>query len=306
MITLNTDKGIVKVDDWNEIISRPGFDGDLNPKNHKLDTIIGNYYFGDKVPCGLSSCHTPHSKGYLVSTSSGLETNIGKDCGKKYFGVDFETLSKRFDNDLKQSNYRESLWAFKHQFENYSNRIDSLRKGNKERLGADELNKRLSVFKRSNGGLPKSVQKKISGMIRAKDNAIRKQRVATAKEFEFEKIRLNNHSLEWPFYIEEKVSELVCIDCLYKENDLRTLVIIDIEEGLRKFSGIDIDELSFSELKYWSKWKGGIDSKIDRAEKVVIRGNDFIREDNLSCLFYLVEDKDDKAALMGVIKDIVR
>ena len=69
MITINTDKGLVKVSDWQDILERPGFDANLNPNKSELKTIIGRYVFGDKVKCGLSICHTPHAKGYLVTTN---------------------------------------------------------------------------------------------------------------------------------------------------------------------------------------------------------------------------------------------
>jgi phage-related tail protein len=37
---------------------------------------------------------------YVVATTHGIETNIGKDRGKMYFGVNFETMSKQFDRDI--------------------------------------------------------------------------------------------------------------------------------------------------------------------------------------------------------------
>ena len=57
---------------------------DLDPSQHKLKQILGHYIEKEWKPCGLSNCHQLHGKGYYVVTESGLETNIGKDCGKKY------------------------------------------------------------------------------------------------------------------------------------------------------------------------------------------------------------------------------
>ena len=42
-------------------------------------------------------------------------TNIGKDCGKTHFGVEFETLSKQLDKDYKESKNREKLDSFNSQ-----------------------------------------------------------------------------------------------------------------------------------------------------------------------------------------------
>ena len=78
LITINTDKQLIRVDTWDEIIERAGFTSDLDPKQHELKAIIGRYAFLDKLRCGLSSCHTLHNRGYIVVTKSGLETNIAE------------------------------------------------------------------------------------------------------------------------------------------------------------------------------------------------------------------------------------
>ena len=36
MITLNTAKGLVKVDGWGEVEELPGFTNDIDPKDHEL------------------------------------------------------------------------------------------------------------------------------------------------------------------------------------------------------------------------------------------------------------------------------
>lgn len=100
MITLSTDKGLVRIETWEDVLTRPGFKTDVDPRAVSLKSIIGSYAFATFLPCGLSSCHTPHGRGYLVLTSDGHETNIGKDCGKKYLallalGVGFHARKKK-------------------------------------------------------------------------------------------------------------------------------------------------------------------------------------------------------------------
>jgi hypothetical protein len=100
VITISTNKGLVKISTWEDVLHRAHFTSDLNPEEHELDTILGKYVFQDKVRCGLSNCHTLHGRGYLVTTKTGRETNIGKDCGKNYFGLEFEEAAKRFEADF--------------------------------------------------------------------------------------------------------------------------------------------------------------------------------------------------------------
>src|SRR5688572_33182359 len=109
MITLNTDRGLVKVESWQEIIELPGFDSALDPLQHELKEIIGHYQFGDNIKCGLSNCHTPHMTGYVVATKSGPVTNIGQVCGKKYFGVEFTHLSRKLDQEIVRKSQADSI-----------------------------------------------------------------------------------------------------------------------------------------------------------------------------------------------------
>ena len=148
MITLNTDNGLVRVERWEDIETLPGYVNDLNPSQHKLKTIRGRYLFKDYIKCGLSNCHTPHGKGYIATTTDGLTTNIGKDCGKKDFGVDFETLSDQFDRDVTAAENRDRLGSFSFQLEEFEDRIRQLREG---QSGADWVHKKSQHLLRPGG-----------------------------------------------------------------------------------------------------------------------------------------------------------
>lgn len=78
---------------------------------HKLAKILGGYHFGkdNYIPCGLKGCRTLHGKGYVVQTLDGIETNIGKDCGKKHFGQDFEDLEGQFTRLVEDTAKRERV-----------------------------------------------------------------------------------------------------------------------------------------------------------------------------------------------------
>jgi hypothetical protein len=134
MITLNSDKGLVLVESWDDVTTRPGFDGNLDPTAVELESILGSYVFRDYITCGLTSCRQPHGKGYLVKAKNGRETNIGKDCGKNHFGVDFETLRKTYDRDLLNATRRQRLGEIQNRAQHYLDTIDQLRHG---QIGAD-------------------------------------------------------------------------------------------------------------------------------------------------------------------------
>ncbi len=72
------------------ITSRPRYRETLDHAQHALKRIVGQYDFPPSLawPCGLQSCRTSHQRGFLVETTDGYETNIGRICGKNHFGAE--------------------------------------------------------------------------------------------------------------------------------------------------------------------------------------------------------------------------
>jgi hypothetical protein len=87
--------------------TRPAFQSDLDHGQRKLLKIIGDYEFNEtqKLKCGLKRCRTTHWHGYVVLTDDGIETNIGRDCGKKYFGVNWGEVRTVFDRAREEQNW---------------------------------------------------------------------------------------------------------------------------------------------------------------------------------------------------------
>lgn len=84
---------------WKDIEERPNFLPEIIIQDEaeaidKLSHIIAPYQFRDKVRCGISRCKTKHNYGFLVKLKTGKEIIIGKDCGKKYFGAEFNAQYK--------------------------------------------------------------------------------------------------------------------------------------------------------------------------------------------------------------------
>lgn len=96
-----------------------------------------------KGDAGLSNCRTPHTRGYIICTKDGLETNIGHKCGKTYFGVDFEEQARQFDRDLTAKESREMLWSFLFQIPEFDDKINELRA---EKKGADWVHKHCQTL----------------------------------------------------------------------------------------------------------------------------------------------------------------
>lgn len=300
MITLNTEQGLISVENWEDIESRPGFSTDLNPSDHQLDSIIGRYLFKEKIKCGLSNCHTPHAKGYIVATKDGQSTNIGKDCGKKYFGVDFEDLSKKFDRDITEKENRDRLFSFSFQIEELEGTISDLRK--KER-GADWVNKKTRPLVSAGKDCPEVIVRRISSMIKNGTNILFVQRESTQAEIEtLESIQ--GRKIKRPHIIEERIAEIAGIHALYPENDLKKLLVDDLEVGLKAFKNKDIDLLSYDDLRYWTKWISSIENILERAMTAVTLGNDLLSRSNLEPFSQVLTKRDDLTLFRSYLKGL--
>lgn len=276
MIVLNSEKEIIRVETWADITERPGFSGDLNPTAHTLDSIIGRYAFKEYVPCGLSNCHTPHGKGYIVVTKDGQMTNIGKDCGKTYFGVDFETLSNKFDRDMTEKENREKLWNFFFRSEEVLAQVTCLRK---QERGADWVNKQTIALQNIRE-VPAKVVRRLASMVKSRDPRLTRDREATDAEVA-QLEQAQGRRVSRPHYVSEPLGEVIGLDALFHENNLKVLLIDGVVERIKELSECDIDALTFEHLRKWSRWLGELDEVSERAERAVRSGRMLLTQDNL-------------------------
>jgi hypothetical protein len=300
VITLNSEQGLINVESWEDIENRPGFITNLNPSEHQLESIIGRYLFKEKIRCGLSNCHTPHAKGYIVKTKGGQSTNIGKDCGKKYFGVDFEELSKKFDRDIKEKEYREQLYSFSFQIEELERTICDLRK--KER-GADWVYKKTRPLVSTGKDCPEVIVRQLSKMLRAGTNILSVQREATHEEIQTLEAMQNRKVLH-PHFVEDPIAEIVGIQTLYPENDLKELLVRELEENLQVFKSKDIDTLSFDELRHWSKWVNSVENILEKSTIAVSLGNTLLSRSNLEPFNQILMQRNDIVLFRSYLKGL--
>lgn len=292
MITLNGEKELLRIESWDDVLARPDFDDHLNPDAHELASIIGSYVFAERIACGLSNCRTLHGRGYLVATKSGRVTNIGKDCGANYFGVDFEDMSRQFDRDIADKENRERLWSFSFQLDGLQAQIAQLRKDSPEGRGADWAHKRSRALVQLNQGCPAAVVQRVIAMLRTGDFEVRVQRKASADEARRMALASGRESRSQQ-YIEESAGRVAHLDALSKENDLRELLIVDLEENLRAFAPLNIDQMTPAELKRWAKWAAGVPFTLERAEAALGKCRALLTVVNLAPLEVVIADLSD-------------
>ncbi len=291
MIKIRGEKGFVTIEDWSDVLDRPRFIGELDPTEKKLADVIGCYIFPDSIRCGLSNCHTPHRRGFLVVTEDGLETNIGKNCGETHFGIDFKTMSRNMSYAVTRQQRKDTVFDYQFRASDILDRIEELRERPR---GADWTHRKLAELKSRTSGWPDIVIATVSQLQRTRTGSITKTRAATKREFET--AVASGASIDEAKLIVESSAEISGISALYQENDLRYLIVTNAESPLRKLEKLDIEYFSDSELSNWVKIVTDIDRTLDRAEESISSAHLLLEPSNLLQFKLLLENPTDISA----------
>lgn len=300
MIVLNEEKELVRVETWEDITQRPGFTGNLDPTAQELSKIIGQYAFQNMIPCGLSNCHTLHTRGYLVATKLGRETNIGKDCGKNYFGVDFVDMAAQFDRDMRDKEARERLWNLSFRLDQLKTTIKDIREGER---GADWMHRTSRQLVEVGKRVPPSVVRRLATMVKTGSPTLIKEREATAHEHEMEEAR-TGRSIRPPLFITENIADISGLQALDQANDLRKILIIDLEENFKVFELLNIDAMTSRELAKWSKWAGTVEQRIEAARKSMEIGFILLKRSNLEPFMQILEKEEDQTIFLTYLDSL--
>lgn len=300
MIVLNEEKELVRVETWEDITQRPGFTGNLDPTAQELSKIIGQYAFQNMILCGLSNCHTLHARGYLVATKLGRETNIGKDCGKNYFGVDFVDMAAQFDRDMRDKEARERLWNLSFRLDQLKTTIKDIREGER---GADWMHRTSRQLVEVGKRVPPSVVRRLTTMVKTGSPTLIKEREATAHEHEMEEAR-TGRSIRPPLFITENIAEISGLQALDQANDLREILIIDLEENFKVFELLNIDTMTSRELAKWSKWAGTVEQRIEAARKSMEIGFILLKRSNLEPFMQILEKEEEQTSFLTYLDSL--
>src|SRR6266404_8537998 len=120
----NPDDAPITVTQYADMALRDRFVDRLDPKAHKLTSILAEYWLPHEIECALTDCRTPHRHGLLVRTEDGTETSIGCDCGQKYFPDEYDALKKSFNIRRARAAHIDVITEYLGREASYSNEID--------------------------------------------------------------------------------------------------------------------------------------------------------------------------------------
>ncbi|WMY75401.1 hypothetical protein RHD99_05425 [Buttiauxella selenatireducens] len=282
MIYLLEDETFVELDDWQKVCKRASYLSNLNVANKKLEKIIGYYELPNKVSCGLSNCHTPHFKGYVVETDDGSETNIGHACGTKYFDVVFEQMSSDFINALEVAKAR----AFIH--ENKKNVFGFWQDVNALSVGKKNIRWAIDLYKKINDSefIGLAAYRALRQMLAISSGNVINSRPPTQKEIELAQVS----GQPIPQSVDIIVGFISYIEFLSPDNDLENIYEKQLRGSVQSLQDADPEKLSRTQMKPIVSGINSLKNNITKASELIEIARLFFTKENLSELLKGLKD----------------
>jgi len=274
---------LITINTLEDIRSRPAFREDIDPKQHKIAKLIGDYTFKDQVPCGLNDCHTPHNKGFLARTEDGLETIIGHVCGRKWGGESFVHHKRSFTQRKEYQQHSQLLNSIMSKRNEIEARIKEI---SERKFGAKWLIGSMKNFREI---CPDAVYGELSKRaIRGEPNVV-EHRERSQEDINRLHAMYPNTSRESHRYEEVRIGIFDGLEIF--KSSIHDLLILKVSNVLRELCQTDITSLKASERRKYVEWANQIENRFNEAEELLASGLRFFGESNIKLLHHLSKDK---------------
>jgi hypothetical protein len=255
MIYLTQNNSTINVE-WQYIENLEGFTNTLvcNPNEIEVD-VIGQYNLINKIQCGLK-CNTWHNNGFIIRTKQNQITNVGRDCGAKYFGGEFKLQSQQMKRSVDRNINQRIVDSFINDIPTHRESIQDIAlKINKGWGWFLELKKLLFNEEFTPNVIISSINRCLE--TRSSD--------------------LMTSDLKKPV----RVGFLNGLKAFYPENDITELIRVDMLIQLKILEQKNPFDLKDMELNKWSKWVDEYQTNINKAQEIVKSGRGFFSNKNL-------------------------
>ena len=140
-------------------------------------------------------------------------------------------------------------------------------------------------------------------MIKSRSNVLQKSREATDAEIKVLELSQVN-KVRKPHYIQEDIAVISGLEALYEENDLKNLVTLEVEEKIKSFKKLNIENLAHSELARWAKWVSSIESTKVKIKDSMNAGINLLKQSNLYVFKKILSKKQDIDSFDKFIKKL--
>lgn len=288
MIFIKTDKGHEKYPHWDDVAKRANFVNKLSNTEHKLSHIFGYYELKEEIHCALTSCNQPHGKGYLVTTESGLETNIGHRCGKKIFGVDFENHANEFDRFRENEERKLSIKSAKQNLDAWEASLEGLRSG---KPPIQWLITCIEYLQNSNY-VGRAAAMEFRALSRTQDSNVTIDVTVKDKKYEALLFKFNKHFRESGQALEqESVGKVRNLHVLLTENHLKVLFATAMA-NIKQVRECDENSVPSPILADISRKANALQTEINKVLDIYNDARNFLTKKNLSPVLNKIQQMD--------------
>ncbi len=276
---------LVDLKEPSDLASRPAYRSPLDATDSKLAEVLAPYDFAEPYPCGLSSCRQPHQHGFLVVTVDGVETNVGKDCGRRIFGEDFVIKANVQTDRARLKRQLDTLQNVIDRKDELLNRIAEIYD---RRTGTRWANAELRRLKESSPFPFPS--KKLYAMAIRGETAVIDAREATKEEKE--RHRAFNPGAKPLEYMDELIGHLQGLKFLASHpHDAATA----LKDKFYELASTDTKALSPRKRQDWVEWANGIEREFEDIEDSLANALRFFAGHNVRLLYALAAIEDRRA-----------
>ncbi|MES4613023.1 hypothetical protein V2154_10605 [Ewingella sp. CoE-038-23] len=289
MIYIKNQNTFEKLETWEELEKRDGFQSIVDLTGKKLMDAFGYYELANKIPCGKKNCRTKHFKGVLVVTEDGIETNIGHDCGFAAFGVKFEQLATELTN---QANYHRLLVAVKEA----KSQIFSLYQ-KKAILEAGQPSLLIIANQILNARRPEIIGRaayvELKRMAGSNDGRVKISRRKSDSNAELEDVMSQKGFSDYgdelkpkkPQYEDVVIGNVQHSDCLLDDYDISILFERDIKLVLEDLQQSNPDEITQRKLTRLGVRVSRFDERLNFIRDRLMKARVFLTQENLKPLY---------------------
>ncbi|MGH9908054.1 MAG: hypothetical protein ACRD8U_20990 [Pyrinomonadaceae bacterium] len=278
-VTLFPLEEVTKIDLPEQLFNWLGFSCEVQGTTGGIDRILAYYQFSHAIKCGLTDCHTLHEKGYLVTTRDGRITNIGHNCGEKFFGIDFISKVRELEKHLALHSQKARLNEIIRNRDLLKAKIDA-----KLNLNSGWHHKSHDAFGRR---YPEDLIRELTLRAIRDDGALYRERELTKEEIELRNPMVTEaNSDSKPVYIRERIGEIKGLR-IFRRDIRAVLGELDARLSELAFADKAALETKRGSLQGWTQWADRIPTVLQEADDLLKSGVEFFKQDNLDLCLHL-------------------
>lgn len=289
-----------------DFVDRPDYREVLDfgeKSGRELLEILGAYIFPDtkSVKCGIRNCRTPHRRGYLISTTDGLETNIGNVCGKKHLGAIFTEKTNQYRKKQAYQRNLEQFHIVKSRVQELWGELDELK------LAAERISKLKILLNKCHPNLVRVLvnRSKINNSALGRRIPMTREEaerlyVHEAKESVDGKVQQFEAWLAkgWPkkLVVAGQIAGL-----RFWMSDLHQVLrqeILNPAEEIQKIDINGVEQLSLRKLTEFSRCSQQLDTNLEKARTIILDGEAFFELQNVQMLKLLGDELDAASSIL--------